>query len=331
MPTTPAFADPRPIEPTTRRVVPAWISSTVLHMALVLLLAITIKNVPRNPNTEATRTTGIVLKRVDNEGEFYEGEQDDAAAATESAGSESNATDTIAALPNANERPTDVSSFLPDVNEGLGPPAGEIAGGGNIDLGGAGPGNRNIEGGKARTGVFGLSGEGYNFVYVFDSSASMSSNSGRPLAAAKHELLASLQYLGRTHQFHIVFYNEHCRVFNPTGMTGKLFFATDENKLSAQRFVKSIEASLSTRHLPALLMAINMGPDVIFFLTDGEDPALSAAELQKVERRNAGRSTIHVIQFGTQQPTYNNWLKRLAAENSGQYKFFNIRRLSPRG
>lgn len=330
MSTPPAFADTRPLEPTTRRTVPAWISSTVLHMALVLLLAITIEAVPRNPDTTATRTTGIVLKQVDDEGEFYEGEQDNIAAAAEFAGSENNTGDAIAALPAASERPADVSNFLPSADEGLGPPAGEIVGGGNIDFSNAGPGNRNIEGGKARTGVFGLSGEGHNFVYVFDSSASMSSNSGRPLAAAKHELLASLQHLGRTHQFHIVFYNEHCRVFNPTGITGKLFFATDENKKSAVRFVRSIEAQLSTRHLPPLLMAIGMGPDVIFFLTDGEDPALSSADLHKIARRNAGRSTIHVIQFGTQQPTQNNWLTKLATENSGQYKFFNVRQLSPR-
>jgi Ca-activated chloride channel family protein len=118
-------------------------------------------------------------------------------------------------------------------------------------------------------------------------------------------------------------------MFNP-GIPGKLFFATDDNKKAAERFVNSVEARLSTDHLPALLMAVGMGADVIFFLTDGEDPSLSSVELDQIARRNAGRSAIHVIQFGTSSPSQDNWLMRLARQNDGQYKFFDIHRLSPR-
>jgi hypothetical protein len=178
--------------------------------------------------------------------------------------------------------------------------------------------------------VFGLEGEGYKFVYVFDASASMASDEGRPLAAAKRELIASLEALGKTHQFQIIFYNEFQAVFNPTGVAGRLFFATEPNKQAAGKFVSGVTASLSTDHYPALIKAIGMGPDVIFFLTDGEDPALTGVELEKIARRNRGGSAIHVIQFGSSAPTQNNWLMRLARQNAGQFSFFNVRRLRPR-
>ncbi len=322
--------DPRPDATAARGVLPAWLTSLLLHGGLIVLLAVTIRVVPGGVAEEDTRTTGIVLKHVEDAGEYYEGEQDNVEAASESAAAEAASDAVAAALPSANESPLDVPEFLPSVKEGFGPPAGEIGGGGNLELAGDAPGTRNISGGKARTGVFGLSGEGYNFVYVFDASASMSSNEGRPLAAAKRELTASLEHLSRLNQFQIIFYNEDVDVFNPTGVPGKLFFASDENKQAARRWIRSVEARLSTDHLPALLRAVDSGADVIFFLTDGEDPALTAVELSKVTRRNAGRSAIHVVQFGTAAPSPDNWLKSLARQNNGQYKFFNIRRLSPR-
>ncbi len=72
-----------------------------------------------------------------------------------------------------------------------------------------------------------------------------------------------------------------------------------------------------------------MSPDVIFFLTDGEDPSLTGNEMDRLARRNRG-TAIHVIQFGTTPPSRDNWLKKLARQNSGQYQFFNVHRLSPR-
>ena len=54
------------------------------------------------------------------------------------------------------------------------------------------------------------------------------------------------------------------RIVEP-GIPGKLFFATDDNKKAAERFVNSVEARLSTDHLPALFTAVDMGADVIFF------------------------------------------------------------------
>ena len=322
--------DERRVEPTYRRTVPAWLCSLVLHTLLVLILTVTIKAMPRGAMQEPDRTTGIVLKHKTDAGEYYEGEADNVEAASQSVNANADANAVAAALPGKNDSPLDPANFLPNASEGFGPSTGEIGGGGNLGLDGAAPGDRNIKGGKARTGVFGLTGEGYKFVYVFDASASMNSHQGRPLAAAKRELIGSLQSLGKLHQFQIIFYNEYETIFNPTGVQGRLFFATEENKRAAEDFIQKVTAQLATKHVPSLMTAVNMGPDVIFFLTDGEEPSLTSLELERIERRNGGRSAIHVVLFGSNEPGGDNWLKRLARQNGGQYKFFNLNRLSPR-
>ncbi len=79
------------------------------------------------------------------------------------------------------------------------------------------PALRSATGGKARVRLLGIVGEGSKFVYVFDRSDSMNWFDRRPLRAAKAELLASLEGLGETHQFQIIFYNHEPLIFNPAG------------------------------------------------------------------------------------------------------------------
>ena len=88
----------------------------------------------------------------------------------------------------------------------------------------------------ARAGMFGLSGEGYKFVYVFDRSGSMGGDGSASLKAVKAELRASLKSLDTVHQFQIVFYNHRPVVFNPGGTPGKLVFGTEQNKAAVERF-----------------------------------------------------------------------------------------------
>ncbi len=311
-----------------RRVLPAWLSSMVLHAVLLVLLVFLVQSAPPGVVEEPDRTTGIVLKHTTNTGEYYEGENVDINAASDSASSSAPA-DFAAALPSENDSPLDAKSFLPDTSTGGGPAGGTVSGGGlRLNGTGTGTGINNLDGGKVRTGVFGITGEGYKFVYVFDKSDSMNGYEGRPLTAAKRELLESLKSLGKLQQFQIIFYNEYENIFNPT-LPGRLFFATEENKKAAQGFIRQITAEGTTRHLEPLLTAVDMGPDIIFFLTDGTDPKLHVEDLRRIERRNAGRAAINVIQFGTTQSGGDNWLKRLARQNRGEYVFFNLRRLSP--
>ncbi len=225
--------------------------------------------------------------------------------------------------------PADPSDVLPQTAATMIGPQGLSDGAGLAHAGrsgegpGAGPG-RGIGDGRGRTRLFGVEGEGTRFVYVFDRSASME---GAPLAAVKAELAASLDSLEDKHQFQIIFYNERPWVFNPAGDPGKLAFANAQNKERARKFVRSITADGGTRHEEALSAALRLQPDCIFFLTDGDEPRLSDAQLQKV-RRAAGGVSINTIEFGagpkSGPPSF---LVKLAAQNEGKYVYVDISRL----
>jgi len=180
------------------------------------------------------------------------------------------------------------------------------------------------EGGKARVKLFGLVGEGYKFVYVFDRSGSMGGDGRNSLRAVKAELLESLKTLDTVHQFQIIFYNEHAKLFNPSGQAGSLAFATDQNKQRAARFIDSIQAEGGTDHEEALHLAARLHPDVIFFLTDGDDPKLTPAQLEKIRRQAAG-TIINAIQFGPgPKPAEASFLEELAHQNGGKYVYIDI-------
>jgi hypothetical protein len=75
-----------------------------------------------------------------------------------------------------------------------------------------------------------------------------------------------------------------------------------------------------------------MKPDVIFFLTDAEEPVMSFQELERVCRRNrfVGAS-IHAIQFGIGPPQGGaNFLAQLARRNEGNHAYIDVTRLPAR-
>jgi hypothetical protein len=232
-------------------------------------------------------------------------------------------------LPSADELPLDLAGVLPPQAESLGGSGAE----GLLDVGQLDgfPGDRRDLGGRGRTEVFGLVGEGTKFVYVFDRSGSMDGFGGRPLAAAKQELIASLRDWEEIHQFQIIFYNERPRVFNPTGGTPRLAWGDPPSKEQAERFVRGITADGATRHMDALRMALNLQPDVIFFLTDADEPQLAPAELARIRQRNRG-TAIHAIEFGFgPRRSQESFLVRLARENGGRHVYVDISKLRPDG
>lgn len=179
----------------------------------------------------------------------------------------------------------------------------------------------------ARVSMFGIEAKGTKFVYVLDRSGSMGGGGGDALAAAKKELLASIDKLDTVQQFQIIFYNENARQFNPAGQSGRLAFGTDQNKAEARRFIGTIESDGGTAHEDALMMAIRLHPDVIFLLTDADDPKLTSRDLERLERRGAG-TIINTIEFGTgPQPEANNFLVKLATQSGGEHTYVDVSKL----
>ena len=81
-----------------------------------------------------------------------------------------------------------------------------------------------------------------------------------------------------------------------------------------------------TAHLPALRQALAMSPDVIFFLTDADDPSLTQPQLHEIrERAELSRTTIHAVQFNLgPAPNDGSWIRVLAEMNRGTYKYIDV-------
>jgi Ca-activated chloride channel family protein len=212
-----------------------------------------------------------------------------------------------------------------------------LAGGGGTGTGGSGGGSGGGHGsGEGRgTSLFGATDTGKKYVYVIDRSFSMdSSGSGpAPLSVAKDELTASLQRLDEFQQFQIIFYNSDGQfVLESSTGASDYFWGTDTQRLSAVRQFRLVQPSGGTDHVPALERALQFEPDVVFFLTDGQEPQVTSAELQRIRRLNR-RARIHCIEFGegtriTGQDGIDpgNWLQKLALDNGGQYVYRDVRR-----
>ncbi|MBN1590257.1 MAG: hypothetical protein JW888_12150 [Pirellulales bacterium] len=307
---------------------PPWVISVVLHVVLIVLIGVTTRSASRaGAAAERTAEVGIALKS-------QEGDKDVFVSASEAGPSEAATQDSPGSISReqlfSDTTPSNPDNVLPSAPDALG--AGSLGDAGVGDATGAtsgASGQGQLGQGKARVRVFGTEGKGYKFVYVFDRSGSMGGSGRSALRAAQAELLASLKSLDRSHQFQIVFYNQKPWQFNPSGQAGHLAFGTDRNKELARRFIGSMTAEGYTRHEEALMMAIRMRPDVIFFLTDADEPRLSAGQIEQITRAAAGIS-INAIEFGFgPQQDQDNFLVRLARATGGQFGYVDVSRLKP--
>ncbi len=178
--------------------------------------------------------------------------------------------------------------------------------------------------GPGTTTFFGVKDKGSRLVYVIDCSGSMLNH--QAIRVAKAELMASLESLERTQQFQIIFYNTKADLMTIAGREqDKLYWATDVNRRLAQNYISSVQADSGTDHMPALRLALSLSPEVIFFLTDADQPQLSDKQLSDIRQLNGGRSRIHCIEFGAvPELDRPNFLKKLAQQNGGGYRYRDV-------
>lgn len=226
---------------------------------------------------------------------------------------------------------TVVSDARELIKSGIGPGrggGGTGAGGGGGNGGTGGPGGAG--GGLPGAGFMGTNDRGSRIVYVIDCSSSMA-NYGA-MRAAKAALVASLQTLSDVQQFQIIFYNQAPKPMKVrTGNGTELLFATEVNKALARQYISGQEPDLGTDHMPALKLALKIGPEVIFFLTDAQDPQLSSGELDEIRRLNQGRTRIHAIEFGKGPQLSDdavNFLVKLAQQNGGTHRYYDVKRFA---
>lgn len=327
--TSPPIADLRDAEVDPRRkwvLLETWGLSTLFHVTLFLVLGLSWKAAtkPTGESPELLRTVELVQKRNTPDGPVF---VDQAASQAEAAAASPGPINAGQLLGGA-APPLDLAGALPKAADvaGLGLPTGNAMLGGGGLLQGPGTTKTLPSAGIGRTKVYGLNGEGFKFVYVFDRSGSMGGSGNKALNAAKRELLRSLDDLGPTHQFQIIFYNEDPIVMR-IGTATNLMFADDSNKRTAHRFVESITADGATAHEPAIIAGLKFSPDVLFFLTDADQPELSPAQLDRIKRLNNGRTVINTIEFGLgPKIRKQNFLDVVAAQNNGASVYVDISR-----
>jgi hypothetical protein len=178
------------------------------------------------------------------------------------------------------------------------------------------------------TAFFQVAAQGRSIVYVIDRSASMGPNGG--LAAARRELLASMEQLPAAARFQVVVYNRSAAVL-PIGGKTDLVPATPDNKHQAALLLQNIVAEGGTNHAPALALALHLQPDDIFFLTDADD--LTEEQVRIATginiRQNNGRTCIHAIELNTDNRAREDMpLHILAGSNHGTYQAVSLTDLS---
>ncbi len=190
---------------------------------------------------------------------------------------------------------------------------------------GIGPGSNAPMPSAGETSFFNIKDSGRRFVYVMDRSGSMSNHGA--IRIAKTELLSSLQSLDATQMFQVIFYNTRYLEMRQSSDKPKLYAATEINRTLASQFISSVSPDGGTNHMPAMRKALQFQPEVVFFLTDADEPQLTAGELAEIKKINRGRARIHCVEFGVgERLAADNFLKRLARENGGTYRYRNVAR-----
>lgn len=190
---------------------------------------------------------------------------------------------------------------------------------------GAGAGG-SLTPGPNSTSFMNIVSEGQSFVYVIDVSSSM--DSGERLNLAKSQLKGSLRLLTPQQRFQILFYNEWVttmKLRHPPEQN--MYRATELSLLLAEREIDRVRPEGGTSHFKPLLEAVEIQPDVIYFLTDGDQPRPTATEMKRVEAANRNGASIHVVEFGSGARESNevSWLQLLAARSGGKYSYIPVR------
>ncbi|TWT89445.1 vWA domain-containing protein [Stieleria varia] len=169
----------------------------------------------------------------------------------------------------------------------------------------------------------GVEGGGNHFVYLVDSSSSM----GSAFESARSELLHSISQLKPDQRFYVVFFDiepDYMRLTNASEDETRSLKASPENKQALERWAMTIKKDRGRAPYDPLKFAIELRPDVIFLLSDGEFPQGIEDLLQEINRQDnlfgddGPISIVHTIGYHSREGESR--MKRIAKQNGGQYR-----------
>lgn len=271
-------------------------SSILLHLLLILLLATMLFSLP---STRGELAINAAMRAGDGGGAEPRGNVPFEVPPMNAVGAP-NLSDVAASAANHTSQPglgtgpTESSISLAGVNVG--------------NSGGTGSGR-----GGPSVGFFGTKEAGGTFVFVVDSSGSMQ---GGRFDRALNELRKSIKDLKSWQKFCIIFFNDApIPLFHPIS-DAKLYASTSAQRIKANKWMAQVQPAGGTEPAEALKKALDMRPDVIFFLTDGQfDPATR----QVVKNANRYKTIIHTIAFESRDGEA--LLKGIAEDNGGRYRY----------
>lgn len=194
---------------------------------------------------------------------------------------------------------------------GLGGPGTAGAGDTGGPMAGFGPGGG--AGLAPKSPFVGISGNAMKVVYICDASGSMMSIFWR----VREELKKSLDVLIPIQAFNVIFFSD---VDVNSLSKQSLVMATPDNKLKAIDLATKTSAAGSTDPLPAIRLAFEQKPELIYVLTDGFDQVVSFdAVIAEFRRLNSNKKVkVNTILI---QSSINSELERvlqtIARENGG--------------
>ena len=170
---------------------------------------------------------------------------------------------------------------------------------------------------------FGIQATGRNFVFIVDSSGSMS---GKRWRNAVRELGNSLSALHEEQQFYVIFFDATTHLmfagqsdeFRRTKKL-KMLKANKPNLRKAKRWFSKIRLGQQTAPRVSFDYGLSLKPDAIFFLTDGQFNDGTYEFLMEVAAQSEKKPTINTVAFGNKMAAIT--LEKIAARFNGKHQF----------
>ena len=168
---------------------------------------------------------------------------------------------------------------------------------------------------------FGLNPQSKRIVYVVDSSKSMNfpheSVGKTRLGRVKLELAKAIYSMDEHQEFFVIFFSD----FAIPMPARKLQPATPEAKKKFLSWVAKVPGVGTTEPLEALLIALRLQPDTIYFLTDGQFNPTIVKAFNKVAARTKRNQNVIVNGICLGNREGESLIRELVEQNSGSYTF----------
>ena len=161
------------------------------------------------------------------------------------------------------------------------------------------------------SGIFtGMTAAG-SFAYVVDASGSME---GARMRLVLSELTRSIQGLKETQEFFVVFFSDKTFSMMWPKVEKRLVPADGINRNRVLQWAYNVSPDGGTDPQGALKQALELEPDVVFFLTDGDIPDTTR---RTVKRHRKGTTVVNTICVGSHAAT--ELMKEIAINSGGQF------------